>query len=237
MLKVNTEQKEFVFDFDPTVKDIGIKMSGGTDSSIIAYMLSLYKKKYKPDLNLHVITMDHPLKAFQVKFAKQVMSWLENEFDFKFASHTTGVGKANGHYANEQLVLLEKSYKENNLYAHFMGQTTNPIDYQENETLVKEWDWRSEERDVEMRGKLEGTEYVNSEFEEWQKDDGIHYRGYYPLLFVDKKCVAELYDYFGIMNTLFPITRSCEQETTDFSQHCGECWWCAEREYGFGQLV
>jgi hypothetical protein len=126
MLIVKTKQKEFVFNFEPTVKDIGIKMSGGTDSSIIAYMLSLYKKKYRPDLNLHVITMDHPSKAFQVKFAKQVMLWLENEFDFKFASHTTGRGTETGNYADEQLVLLEKSYKENNLYAHFMGQDYKP---------------------------------------------------------------------------------------------------------------
>jgi hypothetical protein len=236
MLKVNTEQKEFVFNFEPLVKNIGIKMSGGTDSSIIAYMLSLYKKKYRPDLNLHVITMDHPLKAFQVKFAKQVMSWLENEFDFKFSSHTTGVGTANGHYADEQLVLLEKSYRDNQLDAHLMGQTTNPIDYQENPKLVELWDWRSEERDIEMKGKLEGTSFVNSEYEEWQKQDIIH-RGHYPLLHVDKKTVAELYSHFDIIDTLFPLTRSCEQETSDFSQHCGDCWWCAERQYGFGRLI
>jgi hypothetical protein len=237
MLIVKTKQKEFVFNFEPTVKDIGIKMSGGTDSSIIAYMLSLYKKKYRPDLNLHVITMDHPSKAFQVKFAKQVMLWLENEFDFKFASHTTGRGTETGNYADEQLVLLEKSYKENNLYAHFMGQTTNPLDYHENETLVKEWDWRSEERDVEMRGQLEGSGFILSEFEEWQKNDGICYRCYYPLLFVDKKCVADLYQKFDITDSLFPLTRSCEQETNDFSKHCGSCWWCGEREYGFGRLI
>lgn len=236
MLKVNTEQKEFVFDFNSTVKDIGIKMSGGTDSSIIAYMLSWYKKKYRPDLNLHVITMDHPLKAFQVKFAKQVMLWLENEFDFEFASHTTGVGTANGHYADEQLTLLEKSYRENNLYCHYMGQTTNPIDYQENETLVKTWDWRSKERDIDMWGKIDGSRYVVSEYDEIIKGD-ITYRGYYPLLFVDKKTVAELYNKFNIMDKLFPITRSCEQETTDFSEHCGKCWWCGERQYGFGSLV
>lgn len=235
MLIVKTKQKEFVFNFEPTVKDIGIKMSGGTDSSIIAYMLSLYKKKYRPDLNLHVITMDHPSKAFQVKFAKQVMLWLENEFDFKFASHTTGTGTETGNYSDEQLVLLEKSYKENNLYAHFMGETTNPIDYQENEILVENWRCRSEERDIEMRSKLEGDQYVKEEYEEFI-DNGITFRGHYPLLYVDKKSVAELYEKFNITNKLFPLTRSCEQETTDFSKHCGKCWWCGEREYGFGRL-
>lgn len=235
MLKVQTSQKEFVINFKPTVKDIGIKMSGGTDSSIIAYLLSLYKKKFHPDLNLHVITMDHPLKAFQIKFAKQVMSWLEKEFDFVFSSHTTGVGTANGHYANEQLVLLQKSYKENNLYGHFMGETTNPIDYQENKTLVENWDWRSKKRDIEIRNKLENDQYLKKEYEKWI-DNGVIFRGYYPLLFVDKKSVAELYEKLNITNKLFPLTRSCERETTDFTSHCGTCWWCAEREYGFGKL-
>jgi 7-cyano-7-deazaguanine synthase in queuosine biosynthesis len=35
---------------------------------------------------------------------------------------------------------------------------------------------------------------------------------------------------------IFPITRSCESWTNDFSKHCGECWWCKEREWGFGRL-
>lgn len=236
MIEIHTKQKKFVFDFDPAIKDIGIKMSGGTDSTIIAYILALYKQKYRPDINLHVITMDHPLKPFQIKFASQAMSWIEQQLNFKFKTHTTGVGTPDGHYANEQLVLLRKSYIENNLQAHFMGQTTNPIDYKEDKLLVQEWKWRSEERDIEMKGKLEGTDFVKDEIEEWTSD-GVNYVGHYPLLFVDKKCVAELYDHFQITDTLFPLTRSCEDITHDFSHHCGKCWWCAERQYGFGRLV
>lgn len=236
MLKVRTKQKEFVIDIPPTQKNVGIKMSGGTDSSIIAFMLAAYKKQFRPDINLHVITMDHPLKAFQVQFAKQVMAWIEKNFDFKFASHYTGVGTPNGAYADEQLVILRKSYADNNLDCHFMGQTTNPIDYHEHDILVKEWDWRCQERDVSQRGQLESTDFVANEYEQWTVN-GVNYRGHYPLLFVDKKCVAELYDYFNVKDTLFPLTRSCEDETDDFSKHCGKCWWCAEREYGFGRLV
>ena len=53
---------------------------------------------------------------------------------------------------------------------------------------------------------------------------------------IDKKGVAELYDYFGLMDTLFPLTRSCEDWTDDFSAHCGKCWFCLERLWGFGKL-
>lgn len=236
MIEISTKQKNFVFDFDHDIKDVGIKMSGGTDSTILAYILALYKKNFRPDFNLHVISMDHPLKPFQVKFAKQAMSWIEQKLNLKFATHTTGTGTESGHYADEQFVLVERSYRENNLYGHFMGQTTNPIDYHENETLVKEWSWRSEERDIEMQGKLDDTEFVSKEYDEFTQN-GIQYRGHYPLLFVDKKCVAELYNHFGLTDTLFPLTRSCEDITHDFSHHCGKCWWCAERQYGFGRLI
>jgi 7-cyano-7-deazaguanine synthase in queuosine biosynthesis len=48
--------------------------------------------------------------------------------------------------------------------------------------------------------------------------------------------VSELYDYFDLQNTLFPLTRSCEQYTDDFTQHCDNCWFCGERKWGFGRL-
>lgn len=236
MLKVPTQQKEFVIDFPKHFKNIGIKMSGGTDSSMLAYMLATYKTNFHHDLNLHVISMDHPSKSFQVKFAKQVMAWIESKFGFEFASHTTGVGTVTGNYDDEQEVLLLKSYQQNKLDGHFMGQTLNPISHHENKTLVDRWEWRAPKRDAENKNNLAGTDFVANEYDEKTKD-GMMICGHYPFLFVDKKCVAELYDYFSVKDTLFPITRSCEEETNDFTKHCGKCWWCGEREYGFGRLV
>jgi hypothetical protein len=57
-----------------------------------------------------------------------------------------------------------------------------------------------------------------------------------PLINFDKKDVAELYDYYSVRDTLFPLTRSCEKYTEDFSQHCDNCWFCAERKWGFDRL-
>ena len=45
-----------------------------------------------------------------------------------------------------------------------------------------------------------------------------------PLVNIDKKGVAELYEILGVTDTLFPLTRSCEDFTDDFSKHCEECW-------------
>lgn len=235
-MQIQVQQDTITIELPKNYKNIGIKMSGGTDSSIIAYMLAYYKKHFHSDLNLHAITMDHPQKAFQVEFAKKIIIWIRDNFGFDFVSHTTGVGSINGSYSDEQFELLEQSYKQNNLDCHFMGETTNPIDYKKHNILVKKWSERNIERDITMRGKLSGKEYITSQLEEWNVEK-ITYRGYYPLLHIDKRNVAELYKHFGLTDKLFPLTRSCEQETNDFSNHCGKCWWCAEREYGFGRLV
>ena len=41
------------------------------------------------------------------------------------------------------------------------------------------------------------------------------------------------------MDTLFPITRSCEAWAKDeeyhIEKHCEDCWWCRERYWGFGR--
>ena len=57
-----------------------------------------------------------------------------------------------------------------------------------------------------------------------------------PFMQHDKRGVAELYSHFDVLEELFPLTRSCEKLTTDFSSHCGECWFCKEREWGYGVL-
>ena len=53
-----------------------------------------------------------------------------------------------------------------------------------------------------------------------------------------KQDLAELYNNLDIMNTLFPLTRSCEGMGSEIlaRKHCGECWWCQERLWGFGRL-
>ena len=48
----------------------------------------------------------------------------------------------------------------------------------------------------------------------------------------------------GIVDELFPLTRSCESEEKGQQmldggpeEHCGKCWWCLERQWAFGRLV
>lgn len=64
-----------------------------------------------------------------------------------------------------------------------------------------------------------------------------NYRGkfYMPFINIDKSRIYEMYRELNIVDTLFPITRSCE-DTVLKSGHCGKCWWCEERRWAFGRL-
>ena len=67
---------------------------------------------------------------------------------------------------------------------------------------------------------------------------------YMPWANTNKKGIAEMYRDENLIDSLLPVTRSCEWDPTcDYYDmigavdpklgHCGECWWCKEREWGF----
>lgn len=58
---------------------------------------------------------------------------------------------------------------------------------------------------------------------------------YHPFINIDKKDIKEMYNEFGVLDELFPVTRSCES-STELDHHCGKCWWCEERMWAFGRL-
>ena len=74
----------------------------------------------------------------------------------------------------------------------------------------------------------------------WYNDDKF----YMPWANTNKKGIAKMYRDENIIDSLLPVTRSCEWDPTcdyydvigtvdPYLGHCGECWWCKEREWGF----
>ena len=59
---------------------------------------------------------------------------------------------------------------------------------------------------------------------------------YHPYINVDKKFVADIFKTHNLMNTLFPLTRSCvgrELESDNFTKECHKCFWCYEKRWAF----
>lgn len=193
------------------VKKIGIKMSGGCDSSIVAYMLCDYVTKNNLDVQLIPITVDLKGKAFQSMFASHVVKWLESYFDIKFEKHQTAFCPSKDKYISFQNALLTHLYDKKIIECHYNGITKNPPD-----------------------GSF--TSWQSGPVDDRSGESTNDLRSHWPLKNIDKKGVAELYKEYNLLNTLFPITRSCEAWTENFDSHCGECWWCQERLWGFGRL-
>lgn len=199
-----------------TVNNVGIRLSGGADSAILAYMLAIYKRDYRPHLKLHPVTCVNPTKPYQEIFAKQVMAKITEltgvEFDEHHVEYLKGID-----YREEQGIFSTRLYSENKLDVQYMGETMNP-------PLEVEADW-----DIDGAGRDKSRDGIGTTH--------VPVTKYRPFRNINKKAVAELYEYFGVLETLFPLTRSCEIHTLDFSKHCDRCWFCFERKWGFGRYV
>jgi len=66
-----------------------------------------------------------------------------------------------------------------------------------------------------------------------------HFRGVYsPFVQEDKSYVKMMYEKYGVLNTLFPLTASCigfPYETDNGQKPCRNCVWCKERLWAFGE--
>lgn len=58
-----------------------------------------------------------------------------------------------------------------------------------------------------------------------------------PFTNIDKVQLSDLYKEYAVLDSLFSLTRSCETLDSIGFDHCGVCWWCEERNWGFGRLI
>jgi hypothetical protein len=213
---VSNSQQDVVIDLPKNVKHVGLKISGGADSAIVGYMLSKYVVEERPDITIIPITVNQVGKAYQEQFAKQVLGFLKKEFGNIYGKHYTSTSQEFATYASTQDDLMKTLYDGNVIDCHFVGITQNPP--------------------VDITPK-EGVKGPKDDREPGTVRPVLAGNSYRLLVNIDKKGVKELYDTFNLMDTLFPLTRSCEDVTDDFSKHCEQCWWCAERYYGFERYI
>ena len=218
-------------DIPEHVKTVLIKMSGGADSSLLAYLLALYKKENRPDIKYYVMTVNNRQKFYQSEKAKQVMSFITEQSGVTFEDHFVSECDSDIDYEDAIESLQIQVLSQIKYDASFQGITMNP-NTPDFSPLKND---ANPERDAKAKLQKEVYHYVNP--------TRIHY---WPFINVNKKGLAEIYQKYNLIDTLFPITRSCEgvigathwphTKPPTLDKHCGECWWCAERLWGFGRL-
>lgn len=204
------------------VKNVGIKLSGGADSAIVCYMLAKHVVEERPDVSIYAITSNAEGKEYQVEFAKRVMAKVSELTGVMFAGHFTNLARTDNseNYTVDQDKLTASIYDKQIIEMHFAGITANPTPSEAPELYNDLSAMPSDDRSKQ----IEKRPYQNGQ-------------SYRPLINTDKRGVAELYRNLGVIDSLFPVTRSCEAFTTNFSKHCGKCWFCRERYWGFGRYI
>ena len=227
---IKHSQQDIDFNIPTYLSRVGLKISGGADSAILCYILAKYKAEERPDISIHPMSVVNIVKPYQLIFSKRVVEFCEKEFNVKFAEHNTCDPAMEGpDIGIAQTKLLNGLYESGIVDCHAIGITLNPPNEESTAHMFDDHDGFTRDRERDRDGKLKQTAFIG---------DQNSKKSFRPFANIDKKGIFELYQYFGLMDTLFPLTKSCEGYTPSWdSPHCGQCWWCLERQWGFGKLI
>jgi len=209
---------------------IGISISGGADSALLAYLIC---SNTKADIHFtHQIRLWRT-RPWQEYIANEVIDWFGYRFDNNFYVHrnlvppemeepnTTLIEDEYGKLKPGNRIIL-RSYNEyiankHNLDALYAGVNMNP--------------------DIDIPGKV-------AERDEGHIAPHFVHNGVdicHPFVYTKKDWIIRQYYKHGIED-LLNITRSCEGEFEglDYKTYtpgnkvpeCGECFWCKERQWG-----
>jgi len=219
---------------------VGISVSCGADSAIILYILMKYVKH---DLHIFNLIADYRKHVLEEPFDRVVKRCAELTGKSNYFVHKYHVPKPPPE-------LLFKTWTESldkgEIDILYTGFTKFPPD-----EVYADWEEKLPEWHVQMRRDNQvlpefgieikippGTNFSDPPLtiggkivEKLAMDE----RAYSPLANHNKRSVAKLYRAFNVLDTLYPVTRSCENDSHP-SSHCGKCWWCNERRWGFGFL-
>ena len=213
-------------------KRIGISLSGGADSALLAYLIC---KNVSTSTELHINTQIRMWKTrpWQEHIADNVIAWFRNNFDHKFYIHKNLV-PPELEEPTEYLIkdeygkmkpgnrIILRSHNEYiahkyNLDALYAGVNMNPS--------------------IDIPGKVKERDvgHIPPHF----VHNGIDIC--HPFVYTTKDWIIKQY-YDNKIKDLLNLTRSCEGEfeginyTTytpgDNVPICGECFWCKERQWG-----
>lgn len=200
----------------PIIKGpVGVSLSGGVDSSLLLYFLM----KHIPD-TIHIFTLANQYQKMydticSINVINKCIELTKND---NIYHHIVYKEKASLH---QIFSYPEEFYKEQKITVLYTGITANPPKEVMSNFTKKLLDVDENARDPNAVRKI----IVEDAF-------------CMPWTNIDKKKICKIYRQYDLLEDLFPLTRSCtwkvDAKTSDPSfGHCGHCWWCQEREWGF----
>jgi 7-cyano-7-deazaguanine synthase in queuosine biosynthesis len=190
---------------------IGISCSGGVDSSLLLYILMA---NCTDTIHIFTLSNDRKGRANAVIVPKVIERCIQLTGNLNVIQHS--------YYAADQI--------EHTLF-------DVPREYLKNKTISCIFFAITANPPTDVVFTAQGSEQSNRDSLTIKKEiehDGFLYQ---PFVNKDKKTIADIYRQLNLMDTLFPVTRSCEEiGKIEYYGHCGKCWWCEERHWGFGRV-
>ena len=200
---------DYKFPYDPTIEKVGIKASAGVDSSLILYILADLRRQGLIKSQFVTMTVDHHDRPYQIDYVNRILNYITQVTGEVFEYRLSQFSQTEDIWHNNCSTIVQEAKNSLQFSKHYMGITANPP--------ANAGIGTSDPERTHDNNKSVHTEY---KFTPW-----INYH---------KKDIAEIYKILNL-DELFSMTRSCEERTFNFSTHCGNCWWCKERYWGFGK--
>ncbi len=227
------ENEHVTFDI-PESGAVGAFMSGGADSSLMCYLMAKIITDNKLNTKIVPVTTEFLARPYNYRCAFNVLQKITELTGLEFENHPCFIMPNYDRKVtdDEKIVIMSgytRAYAEKfGFEVMYNGLTANPpVDFVEDNVF--------------------GERQVCRDNLEWRNHQANKKGLAVPFIHVDKKVIGYLYKKFGILDSIFPLTRSCEaemDETEYFTKDCyqirpqgEECWWCREREYGFTEFL
>jgi hypothetical protein len=206
-------------------KTIAVQTSGGADSALLLYLTAKTIKDKNLPITVLPVSVEVPTKAKTLSYARNVIKKVKellnfDQFETPLEYHMP-LEDAISSYKNKFFSSIMASIVADVANIEFNGNTKNP---------------------PESARKF----FKNDITRELRRDNRVSiYNGIKsasPHAMMDKQDIANLYKKENIIDELFPITISCDEnlnviEKENLSIPCGQCWWCQERLWGFKRMV
>jgi hypothetical protein len=246
-MKVKEEIMLANLHIDQKWKKIGVRLSGGADSSILYYAICDYFKN-NDEVEIYPLTMDTELKWWYSRGAKQV---IDRVSELTGKSPKDWYIHYNPHFTNRTELqkyedgineLQRTAVKKYGLDAIYIGLTINPPINDMKTYFTNNSDGLDVER---IMGHINGRDMTRDgptdpEVMTCHYENNITVKQIIPFVNLNKKAVKKMYEHYNVMETLYPITYSCEKVLEVKNEpltHCGYCFFCLERKWGFGRIV
>lgn len=217
---------------------IGVGVSCGADSGLLLYVLMSTVKEHIHIYNMMGKKRRHALESH---FHDVVEKCSQLTGNTNYTIHKNIVEDTSVEYI---MKMITKALDSREIDLAYLGVTKFPP-----KTVYKSWDeqqpvWHNELRSDEIIHPVFGLTIPNVLTDlspltiDRQPTDSLvlDKRTYIPWINHNKKDIALMYESLQLLDTLFPVTRSCENDNHPGS-HCGSCWWCNERLWAFNKLV